>query len=449
MVQIRNQKLYEKYTEFLKESLSLFNEFLKRGERIPEVGYDYFRPHNGGWDEIYVTEKSFSEFIEKHRDQIVVLPEFIALVELMVEDTILKDKLHGILIDEKEPVILSNISTTFIYYWIIPIIESFVERSQSFVFNSRLCDELYKKYEDFFYVRERDLNPTASLHNFKSELDVIQLDKNLKIRKIYEKEQKRLWRETFSIIPKFDIPSIKFVLEAQYMVSEYRPDESAYLNELFDRVISAVRLFKKGIFGYNRITTKIYWACPLSKASMSFGKSYYEPFSGAQYMLSKNEAEDLVKFWEMFNKVDFKKYGFIELAIKRFNLAHVRKELEDKLIDLMIAFEALYLFKTSQELGFKLSTRAAFILGRDKDKAEKEKIYNFLKKAYNTRSGIVHGNEHLDKTITLPDGKEISAADFISQLEEYLRQSILHFMNLSVKYEVKDIALYLDRILFS
>ena len=450
MIKIRNQKLYEGYTEFLKVSLSLFNEFLKRGERIPEVVYDYFKPHNGGWNIIYVREKSFSTFIERYEDDIVGLPEFIFLIELMVQDTTLRDKLPGILIDEKEPVILSNIETTFIGNWIMPIIESFAERSQSFVFNDRLCDELYKKYEDFFFVPERDLNPIAPLHNFKSELEVIQLDKNLKIRKIHDKEQKQLWLENFSMIPKFEIPSIKFVLEAQYQVKEHRPDEMTYINELFDRVISAMRLFKKGTFGYNRITTKIYWACPISKASMGSGKNYYEPFHFAQYELSKGEAEDLVNFWEMFKEVDFKKYRFIELAIRRFNLAHVRKELEDKLIDLMIALEALYLLNTDQELGFKLAIRAAFILGKDKGKSEeKEKIYKFLKNAYKIRGGIVHGNKRLEEKIKLSDGEEISAQNFILQLEDHLRQSIIHFINLSMNYEVKEISRYLDLIIFS
>ena len=441
MIKIRNQKLYERYTEFLKASLSLFNEFFKRGEIIPRVVYHY-------WSGTSV-ENSFSAFIERHEDDVIGLPESISLIELMVQDTTLRDKLHGILIDEKEPVILSNIETPFIGNWIMPIIESFAERSQSFVFNDRLCDELYKKYEDFFYVPERDLNPIAPLHNFKSELEVIQLDKKLKIRKIHDKEQKQLWLENFSMIPKFEIPSIKFVLEAQYQVKEHRPDEMSYIKELFDRVISAMRLFKKGTFGYNRITTKIYDACPISKASMSSGKNYYEPFHGDQYELSKDEAEDLVKFWKMFEERDFKKYGFVELAIRRFNLAHVRKELEDKLIDLMIALEALYLIHTKQELGFKLAIRAAFILGKDKGKTEKEKIYNFLKKAYSIRSEIVHGNKHLDKNIKLSDDEEISVQDFLLQLEDYLRQSIIYFINLSMDYEVKKISQYLDRIMFS
>ena len=115
----------------------------------------------------------------------------------------------------------------------------------------------------------------------------------------------------------------------------------------------------------------------------------------------------------------------------------------------MIAFEALYLINTDQELGFKLATRAAFILGKDKGKTEKEKIYNFLKKAYSIRSGIVHGNKHLDKNIKLSDDEEISVQDFILQLEDYLRQSIIYFINLSMDYEVKEISQYLDRIMFS
>jgi hypothetical protein len=451
MIKILNPELYNRYTEFLKASLILLNDFLKKGDRIPDFVYDFFKPVDSGWSGIYVREKNFPIFIERHEEDIVNLPYFIKLIELMVQDTKLRDKLHGILINENEPVTISNIETAFIGNWIMPIIESFVERSQSFVFNDRLCDELYKKYEDFFYSAERDLNPIAPLHNFKSELEVILLDENLKIRTICEEEQKQLWLDNLSMIPQHEVPSIKLVLEARYKVIAHRPDEMSYIKELFDMVISAMRLFKKGTVGYNRVFTKIYWACPISKASMSSGKNYYEPYHGTQYNLSKDEVEDLVKFWKAYKDVNFKKYSFIELAIKRFNLAHVRKDFEDKLIDMMIAFEALYLIHTDKaELSYKLAIRAAFVLGKDKNKSEQEKMYIFLKKAYDVRSGIVHGNKHLGQNkIKLSDGREISVQDFILQLEDYLRQSILHFINLSMKLNVKEMAKYLDRIMFS
>lgn len=452
MIKIVNQELYNRYTEFLNESLTLLNDFSGEGDRIPYVVYDFFEPTDDGWSEINRREKSFLKFIEMHRTDIVNLPSFIKLIDIMVQDTTLRNKLHGILINENDPVTLPNIESIFISGWIMPIVESFVERNQSFVFNDRLCDDLYKKYEDFFYKSERDLNPIAPLHNFESEMEVIQLDENLKIRKICEEEQKKLWREEYNMIPKFDVLLIKFMLECRYEVKAHRHDEMHYIKESFDRVISAMRLFKKGTFGYNRITTKMYSTCPISKASMSSGKNYYEPYNGTQYNISKDGAEGLVKFWEAYKAVDFEKNRFIELAIKRFNLSHIRKDLEDKLIDMMIAFEALYLTDNA-ELSYKLATRAAFILGMDKKKSEQKEIYLFLKKAYDIRSKIVHGSKHLNQNkIKLSNGKEdkeISVQEFILQLEDYLRQSILHFMSLSMELNGKDRKKYLDQIMFS
>lgn len=449
MIKIVNQELYNRYTEFLKESLILLNDFLNKGDRIPDVVYDFFEPTENGWSEINRIEKNFSRFIRRHETDVVNSPDFIKLIEIMIQDTTLRNKLHGILINENDPVTLSNIETIFISNWIMPIIESFVERNQSFVFNDRLCDDLYKKYEDFFYKSERDLNPIAPLHNFESEMEVILLDENLKIRKICEEEQKKLYREDYSMIPKFDVIKIKFMLECRYEVKAHRPDEMYYIKESFDRVISAMRLFKKGTFGYNRVTTKMYSACPISKASMSSGKNYYEPYNGTQYNLSKDEVEGLVKFWEAYKDVNFEKNRFIELAIRRFNLSHIRKDLEDKLIDMMIAFEALYLTDNA-ELSYKLATRAAFILGIDKKKSEQKEIYLFFKKAYAIRSEIVHGSKHLDqKKIKLPNGKEISVQEFILQLEDYLRQSILHFISLPMELSVKERTKYLDQIMFS
>ena len=449
MIKIVNQELYNRYTEFLKESLILLNDFLNKGDRIPYVVYDFFEPTDSGWSDINRREKSYSRFIEMHKTDVVNLPYFIKLIDVMVQDTTLRNKLHGILINENDPVTLPNVDTIFISNWIMPIIESFVERNQSFVFNDRLCDDLYKKYEDFFYKSERDLNPIAPLHNFESEMEVILLDENFKIRKICEDEQKKLYREDYSMIPKLDVIFINFMLECRYEVEAHRPDEMQYIKESFDKVISAMRLFKKGTFGYNRITIKQYSACPVSKASMSSGKNYYEPYRGTQYNLSKDEVEGLVKFWEAYKDVNFEKNRFIELAVRRFNLSHIRKDLEDKLIDMMIAFEALYLTDNA-ELSYKLATRAAFILGIDKKKSEQKEIYLFLKKAYAIRSQIVHGSKHLNQNkIELSKNKEISVQEFILQLEDYLRQSILHFMSLSMELNGKKRKNYLDQIMFN
>jgi hypothetical protein len=89
-------------------------------------------------------------------------------------------------------------------------------------------------------------------------------------------------------------------------------------------------------------------------------------------------------------------------------MAVERDSLEDAILDSMICCEA-FLLDDSQgggELKFRLSLRAAQLLGIDRE--DKQKIYNSAKSAYNIRSKIVHGKtltpEQVEK---LPDAIDL------------------------------------------
>src|SRR5207249_4218893 len=80
----------------------------------------------------------------------------------------------------------------------------------------------------------------------------------------------------------------------------------------------------------------------------------------------------------------------LNLAIGRFNFAYDRFQLEDKLIDYMVAFEALFLKKEeSSEITHRMSTRVAKLLGKSFD--EKRRIQKEIKDFYDKRSRVVHG----------------------------------------------------------
>lgn len=112
---------------------------------------------------------------------------------------------------------------------------------------------------------------------------------------------------------------------------------------------------------------------------------------------------------------DLGKLDSIGIALGRFHSAY-HGPIEDRLIDQMIAFESLYL-GGPQELTYKLALRVAFLLGKTEDK--RDVIFSDMKKAYNYRSRIVHG----DTKVSREELREI-----VSKTEEYLRQSIRRFL---------------------
>lgn len=110
-----------------------------------------------------------------------------------------------------------------------------------------------------------------------------------------------------------------------------------------------------------------------------------------------------------------KKHHNIDIALRRFHSSY-HGQFEDRLIDQMIAFESLYLGH-DPELNYRLALRVTFLLG--KDEKERTDIFNNMKKAYNIRSNIVHGNRQVEIS-------ELSS--IVPKTEEYLRQSIRRFL---------------------
>ena len=94
----------------------------------------------------------------------------------------------------------------------------------------------------------------------------------------------------------------------------------------------------------------------------------------------------------MFNEIDLRQLVPLNIAISRFNYAYERNKLEDKLIDYMIAFEALF-FKHGEigEFRHKLAVRVARFLKQNYD--ERKEIMKRMMEFYDKRSAIVHGKK--------------------------------------------------------
>jgi hypothetical protein len=104
----------------------------------------------------------------------------------------------------------------------------------------------------------------------------------------------------------------------------------------------------------------------------------------------------------------------LNIALRRFNAAY-HGNIEDRLIDHMIALESLYLGK-DQELKYRLAIRAAYLLGTDKTR---KIIFNEIKSAYDLRSTIVHGNKQI---------AESEIENVVDGTQEYVRKSIRRFL---------------------
>ena len=131
------------------------------------------------------------------------------------------------------------------------------------------------------------------------------------------------------------------------------------------------------------------------------------------------KAKRLYKKLVKFKSGDRAKLG---IAIHRWMKSKTPEASIDQIIDLGIAFEALYVPDgRSGEITFKLRVRAAWYLGKDKE--DRNNLLAKFKDIYDSRSNAVH-NGRLDRTVKF-GGDNLPASEFIKRVQDLCQQSIM------------------------
>ena len=143
------------------------------------------------------------------------------------------------------------------------------------------------------------------------------------------------------------------------------------------------------------------------------------------------EAKRLYRILEIFDQkptgqYDQKTKGILQIAIERWRQSKTYQN-ADKIIDLCIAFESLYLPGIKDELKFRLSVRAAWFLEKNKD--DRKRLLAVFKKIYDYRSTIVHGGEFKNSTVTI-DEETIPISELITEAQDLCQQSIVKILQI-------------------
>jgi len=260
----------------------------------------------------------------------------------------------------------------------------------------------------------------APIKNFTCDVSAIDLGNALNIAKLSKEEINEL-RGNLNQIPSRLSPIKEeeigemgnyFHLKRE-VGKEITDGTSSETWELFDNVISALRIFKKELVWFNAIYTII----PLSKGER-FPKPYFEgaPYYDiskslpARYKLNKEEIVLFKRFWDKFSKIPSD--NPIAIAIRKFSEKMERyRKIDEHLIDCFISFEFLF-SDGGGESTHKIARRTAVFL--KKGRSDRKEIYRKMKEAYNERSNIVHGR--------IINYKKI--AEYYPEVEDYLRNCL-------------------------
>lgn len=161
--------------------------------------------------------------------------------------------------------------------------------------------------------------------------------------------------------------------------------------------------------------------------------------------LTTDDVPELIQVWTALsnNRVE-KRLG---LALRRFRQACLRPQVEDQLVDNMIAAESLFLKGNLQELAYKVAVRCAgFVVLADNPPSS---VFVFMKKAYDLRSRVVHG-ERPTNMQRLGGGSASNMHEVVADLESILREALLNAVTMVANGKAidnwdEDLAAILDR----
>ncbi len=296
--------------------------------------------------------------------------------------------------------------------------------------------------EGFLNARDVTVETFAPLLGFNSfGLGSVRLTPDLSVEPIDEAELERLFT-VGSLAP--TSPRLRFFAPPSHIVRfthrtpkgigevdvSSRPltvdDPTQVANEALDDLVAHLRVFKPGLIA---VGGKASTMPPPGGGYQVHGGSSGDhllgwrmgPFLPNAYVLGESEVPELQRFWQKVHSPRYRESRQLALAVRRFAYKGERTRVDDQLVDLIVAAEALFLGddESGGELRFRLSTRAACYI-RDPTRSRRS-VYGLFMAAYRVRSRLLHGHEA--KPINVA-GEELTPARVVEAVEELLRLAL-------------------------
>lgn len=369
---MRNPDLYRNLRDYCKAALALIAGSIKRPEDIPTMMREKVKCTGPGSFSFYhETETLWPALVYKNDAGLKELQPYKAARQCLEKDAIVSKHLNS-LVGTPESKVRMDVDRI-----LLALLTQLVNKQDGTQFDDERFGEIYNSLEDFFYEDRLEYRCFAAMERFSMDTDRIELEPNLFIGQIPQEDKERILseaKEFGSFVPFPLLLGLECALELRTSVRKIIGDAGSEAVEdfpsrsaqaKFDDVCSALRLFKGGAVGYNRIRVESLSWGPHGGA-FSLGPNAPKIFSGSPYKLIKDEAESFADFWTFFQGIRKSHPRRVEVALRRLDFAYERARPEDKLVDYLIGFEALLLKRSErQELEYRLALRGSYLLADD------------------------------------------------------------------------------------
>jgi hypothetical protein len=308
-----------------------------------------------------------------------------------------------------------------------------------------LFDQTYTEFEDTFYCQTVECEAIApvqgwwlsgNLQERSGNTPLIKLSDNLRISQLSVEEEKAVhlmelvrrygfrWTDQLYGI-RATYQRAKLVLrideEIASDVERVAEEEFVQINDRIEEVLETVRVFRKGSIRqggiYHRVNS---WL--LSGIMRNMRKPLGDPIANLTPMYLLETEQDLAElegFWKSVQIAKAKGHRFLNVAMRRFAESNERHHVEDRLIDLMIAAQALSQSSSSKAKGGVI----AEYVGTHVVETDKSKVRGIMQNTYKLRNSIVHDGDAsgwLKRTGKQPGDVMV----VVNTAEEYLREAL-------------------------
>jgi len=313
---------------------------------------------------------------------------------------------------------ITNRCSTFKFVssnFVILLVDEFFETTIEF--NDDTLNQFVEKIKQFFDGKGEFITKVQVV-NFSMDIELLNLNSNFRVRKINSLEKAvgevrsgfKSHRYLFNyetscfVVEQIEKYDIEINDEGTVSSSTLKYDRDMFTKNV-ENFILCCRLFHKSdVFLDNEYISEFF------TPAFSGGRSIYHTLNGYELKLEdlKIMGDQREKFKNLFESISLDTR--FKVSTNRLSLSMERKNLADRLIDLVIGLEAFY--KTSGSVHICL--RPSFLLSSG-DRTKAKEMYSFIDTQRELRNKVVHGSG---------EGLELLNKNDLDKLEEILRSSL-------------------------
>lgn len=147
-------------------------------------------------------------------------------------------------------------------------------------------------------------------------------------------------------------------------------------------------------------------------------------FSQATRPVGRNQQGDISDLWKKIRWLQSHKSGNLMVACMRFGAGFQQVRPGVRFLDLMIAAEALYLERVRSELVYQLAIRAGLWASNNPGSIDSN-VFKMMKKCYDIRSRIVHGDNFGIDSVVYVEGEEYRFNELVEEVCGIIRDAIV------------------------